>query len=251
MLRSVLRRLAPGAVLVDLTHDIAPGDILGGALALERASPWLASGVVLGVVDPTVGTERRPIAVATASGLPLVGPDNGLLLPAAARLGGVVAAVELTAPAGASFPGLDVGGATFDGRDRFAPAAARLVNGEALADLGPPIDAESLVELALPPLRSGDGQLDATVIWIDHFGNAQLNCRPGDIAGWGTPVEVAVGDGCFCAAVTRSFADLPEGEIGLVVDSQGRLALAAYLEAAADRLGVSTGSEVRLRRSRP
>src|SRR5438105_15898390 len=132
----VMKRIAPEVQIIDLTHGVRPGRIQQGALVLANALPYMPAGVHLAVVDPGVGGGRRPLALRDAEGRLYVGPDNGLLLPAADRFGGVAAAHELASPEYA----LESVSRTFHGRDLFSPAAAHLANGVDLGALGPPID---------------------------------------------------------------------------------------------------------------
>ena len=143
---AVMKRIAPDAQIIDITHGIGPQEVLQGAIVLANTLPYAPAGVHLAIVDPGVGGGRRALALELAEGRRLVGPDNGLLLPAAERLGGVEAAHELTNPAYALTPV----SATFHGRDVFSPAAAHLALGVPAAELGPPLDPESLVRLDLP-----------------------------------------------------------------------------------------------------
>src|SRR4051812_29019158 len=137
VVKAVIRDLAAHAAVIDLTHQIRPFDVRAGSLALARSISYLPTGVVLAVVDPGVGTARRAVAIEVAGGEGiLVGPDNGLLAPAVAIAGGAERAVELDYP---EF-WLEAPGATFAGRDVFAPAVAHLCNGLDLADLGTPVD---------------------------------------------------------------------------------------------------------------
>ncbi len=197
-------------------------------------------GVVLAVVDPGVGTDRRAVAVEVApAGAVLVGPDNGLLLPAAARLGGATAAVEL--PPNPAAPG-----ATFAGRDIFAPAAARAANGQPLPDLGSPIDPGTLRGRPVPePVTEGDGRLRTEILWIDHFGNAQLNARLADLERTiGAVGRARTGGGDVAVRVVTSYGAIADGEVALVIDSYGLLALSCNRVSAADRLGVRAGEPV-------
>ncbi|HZD64812.1 MAG TPA: SAM-dependent chlorinase/fluorinase [Acidimicrobiales bacterium] len=261
VVRSVLRRLAPGAVLVDLTHELPPHDVLAGALALRRSAPWLAPGVALAVVDPGVGTSRRAIVVEPADlgsraagpdGLVFVGPDNGLLLPAVEALGGAARAVALPP---ASYPVVPrvVGapgeaGPTFDGRDVFAPAAAALARGADPLDLGTEIDPATLVPGPQVVSRTVPGGVAAPVVWVDRFGNAQLALAPDDGGPVGSVVGLELAGGTRASARrVRAFADLDPGEVGLVVDSSGLLALVCDRRSAARHLGVAQGDEVVLR----
>lgn len=244
VVHAVIDRVAPGTTVIDLTHQIAPHDIRAGALTLRRAAPWLVPGVILGVVDPGVGTSRRAVAL-QAEGAVLVGPDNGLLLPAARLLGGPSAAVELDAAPGAL-------GATFAGRDVFAPVAARVAAGAALSELGRPIDPTTLVDLAGTP-DPGDGHTDrrrrrATVEWIDRFGNAQLDVEASKA---GPVTAIRIGDEEIPVAVVGSYGEIPAGGVALVVDSYGRLSVACNGASAAARLGLRTGQKVHLCRDEP
>jgi S-adenosylmethionine hydrolase len=249
VLRAVIVREAPLARIVDLTHAVPAFDVLAGALALVRAVPHLGPGVVVGVVDPGVASDRKAVAVESRSVTGprhLVGPDNGLLVWAAELLGGVADAVELSRPAKAD------GGATFDGRDVFAPAAAGLWSGKSLRDLGEPMDPAELVRLRDPLLSVADGAVDTEVVWVDGFGNVQLSAGPDDAlrADLGDPVEVVIGNACVTARRVVAFCELEPGELGLIVDSNGRLALAGDRESAAHTLGLHAGDTVTLRSQR-
>lgn len=248
VVRAVLVRNAPGAAVVDLTHDVPAFAIRAGALALCRAAPHLGPGVVLAVVDPGVGTVRRAVAVSTAvsgaRGGPrwFVGPDNGLLPWTLDALGGAdaVAVLRRAGPRGA---------ATFDGRDLFAPAAARLWRGDALDEVGDPTDPASLVRLADPVTSVGSGVVASEVLWIDRFGNVQLAAGPDDAASAGLGVALLVVAAQATLPVRRvgAFAELAGGELGLVVDANGRLALVCNRWSAATVLAVAEGDEVTLR----
>src|SRR6478609_7470899 len=164
VVHSVIRSIAPEVGIVDLTHGITPYDVRGGGLALARATSYLCPGVVLGVVDPAVGTSRRAIAVEVGDGVSvLVGPDNGLLAPAVALCGGATRAVALDNPEYQ----LPAPGPTFAGRDVFAPAAAHLANGVPLEALGTEISVASLLPGILPLTYEEDGALVGEVLWVD------------------------------------------------------------------------------------
>lgn len=226
--------------MVDLTHGIRPHDIRSGALTLWRCAPWLAPGVVLAVVDPGVGTDRRAVAIEVApAGAVLVGPDNGLLLPAAVRLGGPTSAVHLP-------PDPDARGATFDGRDVFAPAAARAAAGEALGALGIPIDPAGLEGGAVPEaVLEPDGRLRAEVLWVDRFGNVQLNVTPTEaLAALGEVDAAVTSGGRHPVAIVRSYGEIGGDGVALVIDSYGLLALSADRRPAAAELGLSEGDPV-------
>lgn len=228
--------------VVDLTHRVPAHDVRAGALTLWRCAPWLRGSVVLAVVDPGVGTARRAVAVEVAGAdVVLVGPDNGLLTPAAHALGGPTAAVELR-PLASRVAGV---GATFDGRDLFAPVSARLASGEwSLADGGDPVDPAGLAGGGVAMASDGPaGELVCEVLWVDVFGNAQLNT---DGSALGEAVQVEIGSSVVEARRVAAFGDLRPGEPGLVTDSYGLLALALNGAPAAERLGVGEGDVVRL-----
>jgi S-adenosylmethionine hydrolase len=230
------------ARIIDLSHGVPRQSVLAGALMLMRALPYAPPGVHLAVVDPEVGARRRAVALRTAEeDRLLVGPDNGLLIPAAQRFRGVVEAVEISHSPWRLGPV----SATFHGRDLFAPVAARLAAGEALADAGTPLDPGELVALDLPRPRQEEGALIAHVMVVDGFGNVQLDAAPADLGGrLGRPVEV--GDG-RSARYLRTFADAEAGELLLYEDAAGMLALAVNGgEAAAELGGLAHGDEVRL-----
>jgi S-adenosylmethionine hydrolase len=251
VVKSVIRDLAAHVTIVDLTHGVRPFDVRAGSLALARAIPYVAEGVVVGIVDPGVGTSRKAIAVEVGDGAGiLVGPDNGLLAPAVALAGGATRAVELT---NAAYQ-LEAPGATFAGRDVFAPAAAHLCNGVDLDELGPPLDSTLLVPGMIPLPRSEADGIHAEVLWVDRFGNCQLNVGPDEVAaltsGSGRPVgdvfTVVCGEQRRSARLASAFGDLPTGTVGLVLDSQGMYALALDRRSAAAELALGPGDAVLL-----
>lgn len=245
VVHSVIRSIAPQAAVIDISHGIPPHDVRAGGLALVRAVQYMAPGIALAVVDPGVGTARRAVAVEvgeSGEGV-FIGPDNGLLASAVAMTGGARRAVELTNPEYQ----LPAPGATFAGRDVFAPAAAHLCNGVPLGEFGPEIDPITLRPGVLPLPHEEDGALTAEVLWIDHYGNAQLNVEPDQIAGLGDRVSVSAGERVRTAKPARAYADLKAGELGLVVDSYGLVSLAMDRTSAAAALKLFAGSEVVLR----
>ena len=243
VVKAVIRDLAPHASVIDLTHEIPPHDIRAGALCLARCIQYVPAGVVLAVVDPGVGTERRAVAIEVASGEGvLVGPDNGLLASAAAMAGGAERAVSLTNPEYQ----LPAPGATFAGRDVFAPAAAHLCNGVELVALGEEIDPGVLVPGVLPISRVEDGRTVGEVLWVDRFGNAQLNVGPDEIESFGDRVTLRSGDAIRTLVRADTYAAVPTGALGLVVDSYGLLSVALDRGSAAAELGLAAGDEVSL-----
>lgn len=215
--RAVVHRAAPAATVVDLTHAVPPFDVRAGALILTRCVGFIGPGVVVAVVDPGVGTARRAVAVEVRPDRGpgptgpryLVGPDNGLLGWALDLLGGPAGVAVLTPPPRPITAGVTsavISGATFDGRDLFAPVAARLWAGAGLGDVGLPVDPTGLVRLDDPVLRVADGTIEAEVLWVDRFGNVQLSGGPddADAAGLGPAatagVDLTIGPGADRAA---------------------------------------------------
>jgi S-adenosylmethionine hydrolase len=240
----VMKRIAPGVEIIDLTHGVRPGRILQGALTLANSLPYMPVGVHLAVVDPGVGGGRRPLALRDGEGRMYVGPDNGLLLPAADRFGGVVEAHEIANPDYA----LQSVSRTFHGRDLFSPAAAHLALGVSLADLGPPIDPEALVRLELPQPLVERARIQATVLGVDRFGNVALNLTrehldEAEIVP-GMRVELASQGVQYYAVAARTFGDGRPGDLILYEDSYRNLAVAVSQGSAASLLGVEEGSEL-------
>lgn len=249
VVKAVIRDLAPHVGVLDLTHGIAPFDVRAGSLALARSIAYVPQGVVLGVVDPGVGTARRRIAIEVAGGTGvLIGPDNGLLAPAVAMAGGAERAVELTNPDYL----LEAPGATFDGRDVFAPVAAHVCNGVDLGEFGPDVDPVLLLPGTVPLPRVEDDALVTEVLWVDRFGNAQLNVGPDDLPPtWGGVLQLRFGSptdptGHTVRRATRAstFGDLAPGAVGLVLDSSGMYAVAMDRRSAADELGLVATDQV-------
>ena len=244
VVHSVIRSIAPHVAIIDVTHGIAPHDTRAGGLALARAANYLCPGVVVAVVDPGVGTQRRAVAIEVGDGASyLIGPDNGLLAPAVGLVGGATRAIELTSQ---DHRVPLAGGATFDGRDVFAPAAAHLCNGVSLEELGEDIDTASLVPGVLPVSHLDGDELRAEVLWIDRFGNCQLNVDPVDVDRFGTTMLVVMPNTEKIGMRTEAYDQIPTGRAGLMVDSSGLLSLAIARGSAASEFDLAEGDEIRL-----
>jgi S-adenosyl-L-methionine hydrolase (adenosine-forming) len=243
----VIKRIAPSAEIIDITHGVSPQQVLQGALILANTLPYMPEGVHLAVVDPGVGTHRRPVALRGGDGRRYVGPDNGLLLPATERLGGVAEAWELTNPAYR----LEPVSHTFHGRDIFAPAAAHLAAGIDPAELGPAIDPDSLVRPDLPAPEIDGRVIRAHVLIADRFGNIQLNVTAAELERIGiepgTDVEIEVGLQQFYAVAARTFAEVRVGDIVLYEDAYGSVAVAINAGNAARMLSAKLGDGVVIR----
>ncbi len=246
VVHGVVARIAPDVRVIDVTHGVPRGDVRAGALALTRAIQYLPEGVVLAVVDPGVGSARRGIAAETTSGV-FVGPDNGLLSPAVAMLGGAHRVVSIENPAFR----IPSAGATFHGRDVFAPAAAVLAVGEAtLSDLGPDVDPAELMPLLLPLPEVEEGKVVGEAWWVDSFGNVETNVGPDDLAAAGARpgqvLTVRVGSSSYEAPWTETYADVEESGLLLHVDSAGLLALAVRAGRADRVLNLAPGTAITL-----
>jgi S-adenosylmethionine hydrolase len=222
--------------VIDITHGIVPTNVLQGALVLASTLPYMPEGIHLAVVDPGVGGDRKAIALRGGDGRLYVGPDNGLLLEAAGRLGGVEEAVELADPAYR----LEPVARTFHGRDIFAPAAAYLAAGVELAALGPRLSPDGLVRVEVP----------APVLSVDRFGNVQLNLARAHVEQVGiedgAQLEVAVGFERYFAVAARTFAEVSPGDIVLYEDAYGNISLAVNKGNAAETFGVAVGRGLEL-----
>jgi S-adenosylmethionine hydrolase len=241
----VMKRIAPRVSILDVTHGIAPQAITRGAIVLARALSYLPPAVHLAVVDPGVGGERRAVAIRTGQGRVFVGPDNGLLTLAADRAG-IEEARSLT---NARYHLLPVS-RTFHARDIFAPVAAHLAAGVDFADLGEPVEPVSLARLALPEAELGEGELRATVVDVDRFGNLELNVAAAQITALGLEpgarVELWFSLNPYYARVAETYADGERGDLILYEDSYGAFAIAISGGNAASLTEAVSGDEVRI-----
>jgi S-adenosylmethionine hydrolase len=256
--RGVMLSICPDAQIIDIAHSIRKFAVGDGAFILSTALPFMPSGVHLGVVDPGVGTERRPVALRVARGDVLVGPDNGLFILGAEALGGISEARQLDNPA----LWLDsTASTTFHGRDIFAPVAARLAAGAATFDeVGSALDIDSLVTLPTATASVGDGWIETEVIYVDSFGNLRLAGGAQDLVqalgdvsdGRALRVEITSTAGATArvqeAAFATTFGAVREGMSLVYIDSSGHLAIADNQSSAASRLGIASGARLRLSR---
>jgi S-adenosylmethionine hydrolase len=248
----VVLSIVPEALIVDITHEIEKFNIRHGALMLWQTLPYLPIGAHMAVIDPGVGTHRRPIAIETARGDLLIGPDNGLLIPGAEKLGGIVR-VHVIDNIQYRLPVLT---STFHGRDLFAPAAAHLALGVPLHAIGPEIDPDELVAIDWPPVVVRDGELESTVIYTDSFGNLKLTGVTADLLDsidgleHGEQLEVRFGghDKPLMMQWAPTFGDVPEGGYLIYEDSYGRLCVAQNQGSALESLSVPEGAPIMVRR---
>jgi S-adenosylmethionine hydrolase len=236
--------IAPQLKIIDVNHNILRQDIRHGAIVLKQSIPYLPDSVHLAVVDPTVGSHRRAVAVETGWGETFVGPDNGLLIPAARSSGGIRRVHEIV---NESFLLRPVS-RTFHGRDVFAPASAHIANGVDPAELGPSIAEEDLVQLEIPKAWPHDDHLHAEVLQIDRFGNLQLNVFPPQLEdiglNGGMRLEVRLEGHRLAVMFASAFADVKTGDFVLVEDSYRYLSLAVNKGDARAKLRAHAGSTV-------
>lgn len=239
VMKGVILGIAPGTSIVDISHLVPPQNITAGAYIFNASAPYFPPGTIhICVVDPGVGTARRPIAGRLGSQL-FVGPDNGLLtlmLTRAQRAGEPVDIVHLDRP---DYWRPDIS-TSFHGRDIFAPVAAHLARGVALTDLGTPIHDPVLLNIPQPE-RTPHG-LRGVVRRIDHFGNLATNITQEDIAGLGE-LNVRIG-GARIHGLVRTFGDRPPGHLIAYITSIGNLAVAMVNGNAAQRLNAHEGDVV-------
>jgi S-adenosylmethionine hydrolase len=239
----VIARIASDVRVLDITHEVDAHDVRRGGTILAQTVGYLPPAVHLAVVDPGVGSSRRPVVVLAGS-CALVGPDNGLLLPAADALGGVSAAYELVEPR-YRLPDVSM---TFHGRDIFAPAAAHLATGVTAEEFGPKIPTDDLVRLPAPVTVVAGGRLTSEIVSVDRFGNMQLAARRDELTalglGHGQPVRVQLRRSVVDGRLGATFADVPGGSLLVHVDSAGHVAIAVNGGSAAEALGGHVGEIV-------
>jgi hypothetical protein len=245
-MKAVLLREAPSVRIVDITHEVSSHQVLEGAFLLRYCGAWFPPGTIhLAVVDPGVGGERYPIVITCRGGTTLVGPDNGLLVPLAEHIGEPKAyhiLREKVLPASQA-------SATFEGRDLFAPAAARLAAGTHAAELGSPIE---FMPFQFPQPFLEGGTASIAVLYVDYFGNIITNMPTADfhnrIASIGDWVSLNVHTHHFRAQVARTYEELPQGALGVVGSSFGLIELAVNRGRAHDFVGLAPGARFSIQR---
>lgn len=242
--RGVVKRVAPDVEILDIAHGIPPQDVAAGATVLAQAVRYMPAAVHLAIVDPGVGTPRRAVAIETASGSPLVGPDNGVLSLAAEALGGVTRAFAITNKS--LF--LEAPSRTFHGRDIFAPVAARIALGMDIQEVGTECALDGLIRIDTPPAKVDDDHIHARVVQIDHFGNLQLNFGRSELEGIGVilgdETEIRVGGRSFKAPYSQAFSEVKKGGLILLEDSHRHLTIAVNMGNARDALEARRGDPV-------
>jgi S-adenosyl-L-methionine hydrolase (adenosine-forming) len=248
--RGVMLSICRDAQIVDVSHTVRKYAIRDGAFILRSALPFMPVGVHVGVVDPGVGTDRRPIGIRARRGDVLIGPDNGLLPPAADALGGVAEARDLTN----RDLWLPATTATFHGRDVFAPVAAHLAAADVPFEaIGPEVAVADLVRLPPALALVDEGRIETEVTYVDSFGNLRLAGGRGDLltafgdAADGDRFTVTIGSKpAGEATFAQSFGHVSGGSMLLYVDSSGDLALADNQADLSARIGAAAGDPVRI-----
>ncbi len=244
--KGVMLGIAPGATVIDLTHQVSGFAVEEGAEILEHATRYMPEKTIyLAIVDPGVGTERRALALSATGGALLVGPDNGLLIPAAEALGGIESAVSLTNTDYHLRPVSN----TFHGRDVFSPATAYLATGLAPSKLGEVVDPVSLARVKLPGIeREGPNTFSVAIIGIDRYGNARLSATAEEVGlRFGALLRVeAAENGEMPVHYAETFGHSKVGDLVLVPDSHRRLSLSVNKGHAFRALGLKAGARVRL-----
>jgi S-adenosylmethionine hydrolase len=255
ILHGVVLGIVPEARIIDISHEVRKFAIRDGALLLWCALPYLPVAFHVAVVDPGVGTARRPIAIAADRGDVLVGPDNGLLVAAAEKLGGI-AAVHLLEAEAYRLPFVST---SFHGRDIFAPAAAHLARGVPIGELGPAVDPTTLVPSPIADAIVEPGVLRSSIVYVDTFGNVKLAGLRADLeealgtlsAGDRLVVELIDEGRRVETSWETTFGDVAMGETLLYEDSYRRICLAASQADAAAKHGLVEDLEVVIRRANP
>jgi S-adenosylmethionine hydrolase len=248
--RGVMLGIAPDARLVDVTHAVRHFAVRDGAFLLARSVPYFPVGVHVAVVDPGVGTARRPIALRAARGDVLVGPNNGVLVPAAEALGGIAEARSLENRE----LWLPTVSRTFHGRDIFSPVAAHLAGGTPFEAVGPILDRTAITDLALPGAVAREGGVDTAVLFIDAFGNCRLAGETADLAAVaaldrGRHFRLIIPGAAEPVVVpwVATFGDVAVGAPLLFEDADyAGPALAVNQGSAAERFGLELDTPVRL-----
>ena len=244
VVKGVINRIDEKIVINDISHGIPPQDIRYGSLLLMRAIQYIPQGVLLGVVDPGVGTERKSIGIETEWGV-MIGPDNGLLNLACATVGGAQRAFLLENTDWI----IPAEGSTFHARDIFSPFAAGYASGQlALEEFGPEVDLGDLKQYLIPLTEVTEKVIKGEILWVDHYGNCQTNISPEELSGLnlsiGDVVNVTIGNRAFKTTWCKSYQSEYLDNVGLLTDSWGMISLFRTNGNAAEILECEDSSKV-------
>lgn len=243
---AVIYDACPHARVVDLSHLVPPFDLRKAAVLAAAGVHQLPDAIHLVVVDPGVGGPRRDLCLVTRSGTRMIGPDNGALVPAALRGGGVAKAYSIESVGGLAHEPLP----TFHARDVMAPAAAALACGADPASIGAPFDPSELQPAPFPPCRREGENVVAEVVDIDRFGSIRVGVGAEELDRHGlsdSRIELSFGHLVLALDIVGTFADVERGEPAALVDSSGWLTLAVREGSAAERYGLEPGAMARVR----
>ena len=241
-MKGVILDVNPEARIVDIDHGVGSQDIRGGAYVMYSAAPWFPFAVHVGVVDPGVGTNRRAIAIA-CEGAMFVGPDNGLLIPAANKFG----IKEVRQVTNREYT-LRRASYVFHGRDIFAPVAAHLSKGAKMRELGPAI--EDYVNLDFGTPQADEAGIRGEVLTVDRFGNIVTNISRAAVSErwrFNQDFDVSIGEFEIRLRLLRTYGEAGEGDILATISSSGFLEISRRNGAAAETLRVTARSPVAIR----
>mgnify|MGYP001158091046 FL=1 len=244
IVKGVINRIDPDIKINDISHGIPAQNIKQGSLLLMRAIQYIPQGVLLGVVDPGVGTDRKPIALETEWGI-MIGPDNGLLNLACATVGGAQRGFLLDNQNWI----IPSEGNTFHARDVFAPFAAGYASGQLkIEEFGPELDLQNLNQYLIPLTDVSKDEIKGEILWIDHYGNCQTNVSPEELNGLkkstGDVVNIRIGNNEIKTTWVETYQGKHLGDVGLVTDSWGMVSLFATNKNASKILNIEDGAKI-------
>ena len=244
VVKGVINRIDPDLRINDISHDIPPQNIKYGSLLLMRAIQYIPPGVLLAVVDPGVGTERKPVAIQTEWGI-MVGPDNGLLNLACATVGGAKKAYLLENEDWI----IPSEGNTFHARDIFSPFAAGLASSQlSIEQCGEEVDLMNLQQYLIPLTEKNDNEVKGEVMWIDHYGNCQTNISPEELSDLGKNIGDVVSLNIKNQEIKTTWVGNYQGdgvnEVGIVTDSWGMISIFSRNKNAEKILDIRDGEKV-------
>ena len=248
VVKGVINRIDPDLKINDISHDIPPQNIKYGSLLLMRAIQYIPPGVLLAVVDPGVGTERKPVAIQTEWGI-MVGPDNGLLNLACATVGGAQNA-HLLENEDWIIPSE---GNTFHARDIFSPFAAGLASSQlSIEECGEEVDLMNLQQYLIPLTEKKENEVKGEVMWIDHYGNCQTNISPEELSDLdkniGDVISLNINNQEIKTTWVSNYQEEGVNQLGIVTDSWGMISIFSRNKNAGEILDIQDGEKVTIKK---
>jgi hypothetical protein len=248
VVKGVINRIDPELKINDISHDIPPQNIKYGSLLLMRAIQYIPPGVLLAVVDPGVGTERKPVAIETDWGV-MIGPDNGLLNLACATVGGAKRAYLLENENWI----IPSDGNTFHARDVFSPFAAGIASGQLdIKDCGEEVDLMNLQQYLIPLTEKKDDEVKGEVLWVDHYGNCQTNISPDELTDLGKSIgdvlSVIIQNQEIKMTWSETYQSDGVNQVGLITDSWGMISIFAKNNNASKIISVVDGEKIDIKK---